>query len=267
MKKFLLLFGLLMLSAPVYGAEVFDFNGYYRVRWGGLDLAEMALSFHQTGRKYEYRADIYSRGLVRLFTDHKSHTTASGNIKNTFIPRRYDTVYTIRKKTKEIHLRYDARGRVAEERFRPPRDRESEEITAKQKEGSLDPLSLLGEVRRRLPELITHRGNIIRLPVYDGKRLMEGQVQYLGKATVRAGKQRVETYKLSATRTPIAGFSAKELRKYREGESPLIVYFSMSTHLPVRLEFDMQYGRIVAELEKECANAAACAINWNRPAR
>ena len=62
--------------------------------------------------------------------------------------------------------------------------------------------------------------------------------------------KRMNVINTDLTREPIAGYKQKELKKFKEGDPAIHVYFSADEQfLPVQADIAISYGTITAKLE------------------
>ena len=248
---------LLLLSGPSAFAaespETIHFIGRYDFNWSGIPLAATELSIDVSKENYALRLVIASRGIVNLFTRHRSETIAHGTRHgNTYRPLLYETHYWTKDKPRHIRLVFDTTGIITQETVEPPEDHHDRpEVPHALKDGALDPLTLI---------LAVPSGNAAPR-VFDGKRL------YQGNAVIMPTKKPLSVMGRDAlgyvlTRRPLAGLTAKEMNAYAEGEPALAFYYiNDGRDVPIYMMVPLYMGRLQGGLTKECKTWDECKVN------
>lgn len=235
-------------------ADTMHFIGRYDFTWSGIALAAAEFSIDKEQENYKLRIEISSKGIVNLFTRHRSDTSASGKrINGHYYPHIYESRYWTKNKPRHLKLVFDSVGRITEETVEPPEDRsERPEVPHALKDKTLDPLTLV---------LVVPEGNTTPR-VFDAKRLWEGKA-IAGDATVLRtydGKRAAIPYLL--TRKPLSGLTQKEKKEYEHGEPPLTFYFSADErHIPLYMTMPVYMGSLTGTLTKECKTWDECTIH------
>lgn len=221
----------------------------YLFRWNGMPFGALSLAMEADDSRYTLRCHIESRGLLRLFSRHESNSDVSGNVRRlSGGPRRYETFYKSRGKPRHVRLVYDEEGQITEEVVEPPENPEKRPPVARElSRGTLDPLSYALAVRAALRDARAKGAGSFSLRIYEGRRLMDTEYRITGSGAVEQHGRNQPTIELTARRTPIAGFTAKELARMKN-EPPLRLYFSDDDRLLLlRLELRL-YGIITVDL-------------------
>lgn len=261
----LLAFAMPALAKEAGTLEPLSFSGIYTFGWSGVKFGEMDfLSEEKTGH---FRAETHIRttGLLNLFAAHASHTTLKSALEEGGIstsPRTYETFYTTKKEPRHVKLVFARGGAVTEEIVMPPENRQKRpEVPAADKKAALDPLSFLLALRKGLHEALQTDKKQVSLRLFEGRRLMDTDFVIAGHATLLRGTQEVPVIRVIGRRKPVAGYTAKELASLKEGDPPVIAYFSDDGHLvPLRLEVPLPVGMLYAELMHSCEISAPCAL-------
>jgi len=233
--------------------DTLHFVGLYRFSWSGITLAGAELSIDTTRDTYALRLAASSQGIVNLFTRHRSDTSASGRrAGNRYFPAAYESHYWTKNKPRHLKLVFNSKGAITEETVEPPEDRtERAEVPHALKDGTIDPLTLL---------LALRAGHMPR--VFDAKRLWDGKAiegHPIGLRTYN-GNHMAVPYMLS--RTPVAGFTQKEVAEYQRGEPPLTFYFSDDLRrIPLYMSMPVYMGRLQGSLTKECSTWDECKVH------
>lgn len=257
---------LLMLSAyPTLAAEPLipiNFKGIYDINLGEVRFARMGLEIEQDSDHYAITGDIASTGIVKLFANHKSHTTVDASGKQFFYPVRvYESNYSTRKKKKYVKLEYN-NGSAVKETLVPPENRAKRpEVSQQLKKGSYDPLSFIVAMRQQVAKALASGKNDFVIDAYDGRRLNRAHFTMGEKKTLRLNDKKIPVIAVSVKRELVAGFTDSELEDYDKNEPPLTVYFSNDERLiPIRLETSFWLGTLSATLAKECRTGESCLL-------
>src|SRR5436853_556802 len=135
----------LTLAFPAFAQELPPLNlkALYEFRFGGMMFGRLGVESEQTAEHYTMTLDIASSGLLKLFTQHSSHTTVDANGAHFFYPDViYDTHYQTKKKKKAVNLVYKG-GVLAKETLIPPENPEKRPpVPMELKKDAVNPLSL-----------------------------------------------------------------------------------------------------------------------------
>ena len=253
-----------MLPRPRWPAPA-NLHAQYDFRWSGIPLGTLDLHLKEADKTYSAAANARSRGLVKLFTKHKSFTRVKGDAgKNDHLmPRYYETFYRLGKKKKQIKLWYDAAGSINKEQLMPARNPQKRPpVPEKLSKGAPDPLTGFLQLRQKLHAALSENRTEFSYPLFDGKRLMRVKVKVKAPAKLRLDGKPTAVHHLVLTRSPIAGWRDKELKKFREkGEPPIHFYVTADArYIPVKLWMEVFHGTLTGTLIKECASAQECRV-------
>lgn len=240
-----------------------DFKGIYEFGLGGIPLGRMGLEAVQTADHYSGTCDLMSTGLLKLFVEHKSHTTVDATGKNFSYPDiEYETHYSTRKKAKYVRLAYKG-GKLSSEELIPPENYDKRpRVPMEQKENASDPLSFLVNMRMGLIAALKDGRKEFSFMVFDGRRLTEAnfEIQETPRM-IRRGEEKVAVVSVALTREFLAGFTKSELAKQDLNEPPLYIYFSRDERLiPLAMETSSWFGILTATLVKECRTGESCLL-------
>lgn len=221
----------------------------YEFSWVGIPFGTLHVEAHERLDDYQIAADIKLTGLLSVFVKHSSHTVVSGHPGDfTRGPRVYESNYKTRDKPRHVKLGYDAQGHITEEIIEPAENRAKRpEVPRAQKDGTLDPLSLMAQIRRRLASALAAGETEFQLPAFDGRRQMQTFYRIEGRQTIRIEDQKIPVTKVTVTRQPVAGYTRGELDDFAQGDPTLIMFFSdLPELMPVRLRADIAVGSLDA---------------------
>jgi len=245
---------LLLCSAfPAYAADIntpLDFKGRYDFAMGGIPFGKIDVAFEQDATKYSAVSNIKTVGIVKIFVEHQSHTTSKGTGANFSYPNvEYSSRYTTKGKPREADFKR-TNGVITFEHVLPPEDPNNRPpVAIDLKSKAYDPVSLALGLRSEIAKLLASGGKGFTLDYYDGRRLTRGSFQYVGEKNITIGGKKYPVYTLSASRSPIAGFTAKELKRMKDKEPPLFIYLAKDTLIPLRLELKLILGTAAATLK------------------
>jgi hypothetical protein len=219
---------LLFLLLPQFALALTPLDGTftYRLAWNGIPMGEAVLDAHQSNSDYLMEMRVKLSGIAKLVAKHKSTTKAEGKTaKNMALAEHtYRSDYTQKKTDKSIALTY-AKGGILKTRDITPKDDPNTRppVPFKDVAAVPDPLTFLHVLRARIDGGETTFSQML----YDGKRLTKVDFKEAGAEN--------GLRKFSIKRTPISGYTAKELRKFSEsGERAILAFFSNNEHLTLK---------------------------------
>ncbi len=245
--KLLLVFCL--ASMPAAGEELLvplSFSGTYVFTLSGIPFGKINLQLTQDKVRYSAVSDVKTVGIARMFVEHDSHTTSEGWGRD-FL---YDAVdyksnYSTRGKPKTAQFSKKD-GVMFADKVTPPDDRKNRPAVAlTDKSKAFDPLALAAGIRVALARVLQNDSKKFSLDYYDGRRLTRATFSYEGEKNIRIKGVKYPAYAVNATRTPLAGFTDKELKRMQEPEPTLTIYFSRDERL-VPLRLDVMIGMLLA---------------------
>lgn len=232
----------LVFATPALALTPLDGTFRYKLAWNGIPMGEAVLDAHQSNSDYLMEMRVKLSGIAKLVTKHKSITKAEGKTaKNMALAERlYRSDYTQKKTDKSIVLTY-ASGGILKTRDITPKDDPNTRppVPFKDLAAIPDPLTFLHVLRAR----VDHGETSFSQLLYDGKRLTQIDCAMLG---VEDGR-----LKLGIKRTPLQGYTQKELRKYSESrERAILAFFSNDEHLTLQeVRMETVVGWVSATLE------------------
>lgn len=257
--KFLILIFLASLAgAPVQAQvpplEPFNLNGEYRVAWNGIKIGRIKLRVSEDTFGYKMGVDTKSGGIARLVSDEKTYAYAEGHRGEAapYVASRFESRPQGDHEGVRVAITYDAEGKILT-RKRTPEDDPGwrPRVPREQENTATDPITAGFIVRKML------RGNMalnIREAIvrtYDGARLAEMQLKIISPARVEVMGEYRDAINTIVTRTPIAGYTPKELKKFKAGDPIIHLYFSADgKFIPIRATVTLKFGELSATLVK-----------------
>ncbi len=255
----------LVLFAPVHAAEPardLDFKGLYKCTMSGINFAKIGVHAEQDAHAYAMTADIMSTGIVNMFTKHSSHTTVDASGSNyTYSHINYETDYKTKNKKRYVNLIF-ADGKFKEEKLEPPENpAKRPPVPLEQKQQAQDPLSALLQARQELFHALQSGAREFTIDVYDGRRLTKVDFTVVGDKVLKLSGAKVPVVEVTARRTFLAGFTRSEIADKDANEPALHIYFSNDEKLfPVRLQVQLFFGLMTADLIKACSGSESCLL-------
>ena len=243
------------LAAPAQEAdpvqlriEVYGFAGFH--------VLTNRTSVAASGDRYSIATDIDTRGIARVFIDLTSHSEVRGRL--THDAARPDAYHgDVRRNGADRHYRidYNPDGTVASEQT-PPSAVLHTSAVVDQMRGTVDQLTAFFVLERQLAQ----RGSCgLVVPVFDGLsrynlRFTDAQAETLSPE----GPQRFAgpTLACNISREDVVGFPANQDANggtYKQGKIWYARLAGGNQMVPVRMEFDTEYGRVegyLAELRR-----------------
>lgn len=232
------------MSAHAHALEPLNVNGKFDLYAGQVPVGKMSWIVREDAELNTYfsYAKLRTTGLARLISKQRREMKVAGIMdKHGYIPTNYE-YHSGTGKKRHIELGYnEKRKRI--HRINTPEDGAGRpQVTLEEAFGSVDPLTALVQMRFELDHLLASdtQHPSASFPIYDGRRLMRGNLQRIGTAQMMNRETEISTHWITLTRTPIAGFSEKELNKIaKEPEPQITVYFSKDEALiPLMFEVD-----------------------------
>lgn len=251
---------LLLGAAPAFSAEVkpaIEFKGLYQCGVGGMQIAKFGIEVDETATSYDVTSDILSTGMLKLFVKHSSHSTTSKQGDAVA----YETHYQTNKKPKYVSLKYE-HSIITGENVLPPDNRDKRPaVSTELKKNTVDPLSLIVQMRLQLIDALKNKKPGYTINVYDGRRLTQVDFTVVGERDLKIGDDTRKTIVVTVKRKAIAGFSESEIKSQDPHEPLLTIYFSNDERLwPLKLEVPMMLGSLSATLVKECRTGESCLL-------
>lgn len=223
----------------------------YDVTFNGLPIGRIRIVASEDDYKYSASVDTKTRGLLRMFDSTKSLITAAGRKdEGTFIQKDFSSRSTDDDSTKLTTIRYGMKGEVIKSERKPPDDPANRPpVPLEQASEGMNPLTALLVTRYRLRDYIAANERKVTIRTYDGARLADLTFTAHSRTSFEIMDKRVNVINTELTRKPIAGYKAKELKKFEEGDPIIHVFFSADERfLPVKADINLRFGTISAQL-------------------
>jgi len=217
----------------------FNLNGRYKVAWSGITLGRINLIATEDATSYSMSIDTKTRGVGAIAGDEARLNIAHGSktADGTYIPTTYESKPQKNKETENvIKLTYDAKGDIVnrlrtkddDPAWRPP-------VPFASVNTARDPITASFMQRRALFTMLPSAQNEVATKTYDGLRLATLKMTRSANAKVEVMGEYKDTVNVAITRTPIDGYTPKELKKFKKGDPEIRIYFTNdAAFLPVR---------------------------------
>jgi hypothetical protein len=159
---------------------------HYSVTVSGVQVAAVSLSLMPDGGSVKTSLEIRNQGIAAFLGGEilTRMTTTSAPGPHGMLPLVFDSLEQKPDRTRKIQIRYDASGDVAGLIYHNNGRLMDSEVPAKLQEGTLDPLTGFLRLRAWLPRAASGEGaKRITLPIFDGRKRLDLDATYLGRAT------------------------------------------------------------------------------------
>lgn len=208
----------------------------YTIRYLGLDVGKIWLWWEENDAFYKVTSLVKTSGIARMLSKQKRTVELFGKKeKGQLVPLRYNSHVEYPNKEKSVSMLFD-NGHIVSYRTVPDNDTV---LSDEQQYAAKDPLSVLLSFMHHA----THAPKAafpFTTTSFDGKRL--NRIYALPTiAPDLCDSPSCLAY--SVFRTPLAGYNAKKMEKYKKGEPP--VFMSVrpeNSHFPEQLNLDTLLG-------------------------
>ncbi len=246
----LALFLILALAAPAMAAPTLPESLYYRLSWNGISLGRIRVTATETPTTYSMLIDTKSKGVASMFSPFRTLAQVQGiKQQGRYIPTRYETT-SEKSDEGDNHtnlITYDENGRILTQASNPPNNDPSWRpiVPVDKASEATDPITAFIAMRAELVRASVQGVGEISRKSYDNKRLAVLKATLLSKS-----KTSIRT---RISRHPIAGYTEKELKKYKQGDPEFIVtFFTADSHImPSKLELKLLLGTLIATQQNE----------------
>lgn len=235
-------------------------NARYNVAWSGIVIGRIILRANEDATSYSLSVDTKTHGLGSLISDESSMVDAKGSKKpdGTYIPAEYNSGPQKAGDTRRdvTHLTYNAEGNI-EKRVREPEDDPAWRPPVKfaDIDTARDPITAGLILRKALHGAIDSTIMNVSNRTYDGARLATMSFTRLPNAKVEVMGTYKDTIDVQVTRTPVTGYTPKELKKFNKGDPEIHLYFSNDdAFLPVRASAKVLLGELSLTMVDDKAN-------------
>ena len=251
------------LLAPQARAEgavtPLNLSARYIVAWSGITIGRIIITAKEDASSYSMSVDTKTHGLGSLVSDEASIVSARGSKKpdGTYVPAAYHSGPQNSNDAKRdiTDLTYGAAGMI-EKRVREPEDDPAWRplVPFGEINTARDPITAGFILRRQLHDALGNKTAEVSTRTYDGARLATMKMIRTANAKVEIMGTYKDTVNVQITRTPINGYTPKELKKFNKGDPEIHLYFSNDeAFLPVRASVKVALGELSLTLIDDAA--------------
>jgi hypothetical protein len=230
-------------------------NAKYTIAWSGIPLGRILIEAHEDGASYRMSIDTKTKGIGALVSDEARVVSAQGTKASdgSYIPSRYHSRPHRKGGDDLTTLTYDAKGDIVK-RERVPEDDPAwrPPVPFAEVNTARDPITAAFILRRKLYEAMADKKAEIGMRTYDGRRLAEMKLIRTSDARVAVMDKYYESVNVGITRTPINGYTPKELKKFKKGDPAIHLFFTKdSAFLPIRATAKTPVGELSMTLSEK----------------
>lgn len=233
-----------------------NFQGKYEIAWSGIPLGRIIIIAHENATSYQMSIDTKTKGIGAIISSAKQMVEARGAVKNgVYIPAFYQSRPQKEPDGDIITITYDDKGDISK-RVRTQEDDPAwrAQVPVDAANTSRDPITAAFMLRRDLYKAMTDNRHEVSTRTYDGLRLATMKLIRDADARVAVMDNYRNTVNVQVTRTPISGYTPKELKKFNKGDPEIHLYFSDDADfMPLRASAKATIGELsmtLIELEK-----------------
>lgn len=257
-KPVFILLALLTTTPPAHAVDAallpLVIKGCYTVAWRGIPLGRINLDAAEDATSYRMVIDSKTRGIGALVSDAAQVITVLGRKtgEDSYVPVQYRSRPHDRNDHSVITLTYDETGAiVSRERendddpaWRPP-------VPPERINSAHDPVTASFLLRRKLYAALVSSSAQVGTRTYDGMRLAEMTLNRAANSRVEIMGRYIDSVNVIIRRTPIEGYTPKELKKYKKGDPEIHLYFSRdAAFIPVRATARTAIGELSMTLKE-----------------
>ena len=246
----------LSVAPPAFAAvpdlEPLNYAVRYDVYWNSIPLGRLRINTHEDKFGYSLDVDTKTRGLANLFDKQTSTVKTRGRMADgEYMPIDYHSTSTDGDGSRVTVLKYDEEGTL-KSRSRTPDDDPDwrKPVPEEQADTATDPITAFFRIRRAMHDNIARNVPVTIQRTYEGARLAEFEFKVVSRARTEAMENYTDTINIVPRRTPIAGYTPKEQKRFKEKGDPTVhMYFSADgKFIPVAIDVGLPFGTLTAKL-------------------
>ena len=237
-------------AAEVPPLEPLNYSLRYDVTWNHIRIGRIFVKVNEDSYGYRMSVDTKTSGIARLFNKEKSLALIEGKrVDGAYVP----VTYTSRNdgdSKQRTEITYDGEGHIATYTRTPPNtDKTRQPVVREDANSATDPVTLFFALRKSLHAAMKVNVRDVSARSYDGLRLGQISLHVASPARVEVLGGYQNAINTVITRKPINGYSAKELKKFAEGDPTIHIFFSADGALmPLKAQLQAGFGTIAATL-------------------
>ena len=256
------IFALGALCPPVWAQETaadatlapFTLSAKYEVDWSGIPIGRINITASEGATGYRMVVDTKTSGIAQLFSDERTEASVEGigGLGTPYLPRRYASAPQKNGKGQRTTITYDEAGKILSLERLPGDDPNWRPVVPRdQANTATDPITAAFALRRRLHEALATGQTSAAVRTYDGARLATMRATIVQPRTLTVMDQPMAVVDTRITRTPITGYTPKEIKKFEKGDPEIHLYFTRDAEmLPVKITVESGFGPVHARMIK-----------------
>jgi len=244
---------MLLIPVAAPAQEIRDLHATYEMYAAGFHVAEIDASLHLTPSRYELRISYHTTGVMGVFRHGHQVSTVMGTWKaGQPQPQEYQSDGAWNGEDHVTLIDY-LNGQPLVRRLEPPQAKEREPVPEALQRNSLDSLSALALLLRRVQD--TGHCDAV-LHTFDGNRASEISARTAGQESLQAAadaRAPGDTLRCDFVSHMLAGFLYRDSTPYDRrplhGSAWLATVIPGAPPVPVRMKFETQwFGEATVEL-------------------
>lgn len=196
---------------------------HYDVRYGPVTILSLDTTIDVADTTYRSTTRMRTEGVVRLLYPWSAEAVSDGvRDGTTLTPRRHTADGVYRGEHRRVRIEYAGDGSVVSRIEPPPEDDARDRVPDDMQQATLDPLTASLAAASRLPCAGT-------LPVFDGRRRYDMQLEDKGAADVPAARRGVYAGPARRCRATIVAYSGFWRSDPRDSEAPTTLDYFIAT--------------------------------------
>lgn len=254
----LLAIGMLLLPtlAPAQVPELVPLNlaTRYDVDVGGMAIGRLRIYATEDNFTYRLKIDTKTSGLIDIFAPLTSVASAHGRrtAEGQYMPQLYSSTAERdgNEKGRRVRIVYDEHGTITERERVPNQDPTYRPVVPiTQASAAADPITGFFLLRKKLRDAMERNEREVQIETYDAARLATMTLRVVSRARIELNGKYVDAINTVITRQPVAGYTRKELKKFKEGDPVVHLYFSPDERLiPLMVTVALPFGTMRATL-------------------
>jgi hypothetical protein len=271
--KFCLFLAILLLSTTLNATEksktsknnnpekLPNINKLYKVEWVNMDVGYFYAKTISTSNKnngdvvdFEFKAK--SVGIADRFAKFMWNSNTIAKLKNNkFTPVSVDRTGRLKKKTRNIKLKYDAAGNIIFDEANPPESRDKRPAVPQiDKDKSFDVLTMILEVRSKVIDIIQQNNfendsTSFALPLYDGRKRSNISIDVF-KPTAQQIERNI--FKIRVRQKLVSGLTKTEISGEKKNAVYIDVVVDAKIFMPISASGKSGLGSANAKFVRDC---------------
>ena len=222
----------------------------YDVTWNNLRIGRIYVTMREDAYRYGMTVDTKTSGIARLFSKEKSVAVIEGKREEgRYVPVKY-TSRNDGDSKQHTTITYDTDGKIVSyERVPPNKGTDRATVPREEANTATDPVTAFFTLRKNLHAAMKVNARDVTARSYDGLRLGQMSLRVISPARVEIMDKYQPAINTVITRKPLNGYSAKERKKFAEGDPTIYIFFSADGKLmPLKAQLQAGFGTIAATL-------------------